>query len=520
MLDFYKGMDISGLPELEDGGTVLRDREGHPRDAFALAAEYGVNAIRLRLWNDPGQVPASGGYCDLAHTIAMAKRIRAQGMSFLLDFHYSDWWADPGKQTKPKAWEGLSFRELERAVFDYTRGTLLTLKEEGVLPDMVQIGNEIRSGLLFPEGELPDYEGMTKLVNAGIRGARAAAGEDLQVMIHLDQGGRYFYLHEWFEKAFGAGLEDFDVIGLSYYPFWHGNFTDLKNTLEQLVKDYHKPVLIVETAHAWRLGEHGFIDEAQERIAGVPATPAGQEEVLRLVMDIVASLPDKKGRGIYYWEPFCVPREGRGGWSENMGLLDETGRALEGIRAFRFVRESREVHERRIYQPKLERGGEADRPVQSGENLLRNTNWDEDLEYWDVEVSREGVMLQRYPEFLDPFPAPPRNAVRVEAVRNFHFTLSQEVEIPEAGDYCLKCRYKGADTTGVEVHLFLREEGRAEDAGSTVQAVIHPTEHEWQEARVCARLEPGRCTVGLCIAAPPVYGMVKEFGFYKTEAAQ
>ncbi len=512
MLDFYKGMDISGLPKLEDEGVRICDMDGQPMDAFALAAKYGVNAIRLRIWNNPENVPESGGYCDLSHTVAMAKRIKAQGMSFLLDFHYSDFWADPGKQVKPAAWEGLGREELEKAVFDYTKETLLSLKAEGVMPDMVQIGNEIRSGLLFPEGELPDYEGMTKLVNAGIRGAREAGEGKLQVMIHLDQGGRYFYLHEWFEKALAAGLEDFDLIGLSYYPFWHGNFTDLKNTLEQLVLDYGKPIIIAETAHAWRLGGQGFMDAAQERIAGIAATPAGQREVLQLVMDIVASLPDKMGRGIYYWEPLCVPGQGQGGWQENMGILDAAGRAMESILAFGFLREAREAHEARVYQPKLDRA-EEEEPVLSGDNLLRNTNWDDDLGHWDVEMSEEGVIMQRYPEFIDPFPAPPKNAVRVEAVRNFRFSISQAVEIPEAGEYCLKCKYKGTDTTGVEVSLFLRQRGKGAEAAG--KAVIHPTEHEWQESRVSAQLEAGQCNAGLCITAPPVYGMVKEFELYK-----
>ena len=138
---------------------------------------------------------------------------------------------------------------------------------------------------------------MVQLVNAGIRGARAAAGKDeMQVMIHLDQGGRYFYLKEWFDCSFEAGLEDFDLIGLSYYPFWHGTFTDLKETMTKLIQDYKKPIMVVETAHAWRKSAHGFIDEQQEKIAGFPATPAGQKQVLDLVANIVASLPDEMGQ--------------------------------------------------------------------------------------------------------------------------------------------------------------------------------------------------------------------------------
>lgn len=266
-MEFQKGMDLSFIPELEDAGVQVKDFDGTIMDPLDLVQKYGVNSVRLRIWNAPEHVRESGGYCSYAHTLAMAKRIRAHGMSFMLDFHYSDFWADPGQQRKPKDWENLSFKELKEAVFSYTRDTLTALKEEDVLPDIVQIGNEIRSGLLFPDGELPDYTKMVQLVNAGIRGARAAAGKDeMQVMIHLDQGGRYFYLKEWFDGSFAAGLEDFDLIGLSYYPFWHGTFTDLKETMTKLIWDYKKPIMVVETAHAWRKSVHGFIDEQQEKL--------------------------------------------------------------------------------------------------------------------------------------------------------------------------------------------------------------------------------------------------------------
>ena len=192
---FLKGVDISFLPEYEEAGMIVKDIDGTPVETFDLLEKYGVNAVRLRLWHTPANIVESGGYCSLEHTIAMAKRIKAHNMEFMLDFHYSDWWADPAQQRKPAAWEKFSFEELEQAVFDYTRETLLLLKKQGLLPSVVQIGNEIRSGFLFPEGQLPDCAGMVKLINAGIRGARSVADKnEMQVMIHLDQGGRFFFL--------------------------------------------------------------------------------------------------------------------------------------------------------------------------------------------------------------------------------------------------------------------------------------------------------------------------------------
>lgn len=571
-LDFYKGMDISFLPEYLDEGMQTKDFDGTPTEPFELIQRYGVNAIRLRVWNNPENVPESKGYCSISHTIEMAKKIRKYGMSFLLDFHYSDYWADPAQQNKPKAWIGLSFDQLEEAVFTYTRDTLSALQREGALPDMVQIGNEIRSGLLFPDGELPDYEHMVRLVNAGIRGARVVADSDrLKVMIHLDQGGRYFYLQEWFSKALQSGLQDFDIIGLSYYPFWHGTFADLQETLRKLVQIYQKPVMIVETAYAWRKSEKGFIDETQERIAGFPATPEGQKKVLDLVMNIVAGMPDNKGLGVYYWEPLCVPRSGRGGWEENMGLLDECGKIMEGIRSFAFTRQQARPNEyAKIFTPApletlagtepelpeevavLKFDGTIDKKIaawnlealdkewytQPGiykvtgqveniqtnieievnvvedadtrENMLADVNWDMGLTQWTVEKSGEQVLAQLYPEFVEPFPAPPLNALRVESPKNFTFRISQQIMIPQDGEYCLQVEFMGTDTTNVDIRLFAR------NAEMEKETIIHPQEHVWTLYEIADIFcHKGRLTVGVSMTSPPIYGMMRRFRLYR-----
>lgn len=570
MRDYYKGMDISSLPELEEKGVEFKDFDGAKMDSFILIKKYGVNAIRLRLWNNPENVAEAKGYCDLEHTIAMAKRIKEHGMSFMLDFHYSDFWADPGQQRKPKAWEGFSFGELKEAMYTFTRDTLLTLRDKGLLPEIVQIGNEIRSGLLFPDGELPDYDHMVELINAGICAAREVANADtMKIMIHLDQGGRYFYLKEWFEKSMAAGLLEFDIIGLSYYPFWHGTFMDLRDTLTKLIADYQKPIMIVETAHAWRKSEHGFIDESQEKVAGVPATPEGQKKVLDIVNNITASIPDKMGLGIYYWEPLCVPCDGEHGWSENMGILDETGTVMEAIHAFEFSREQMRTGEvAKVYEPEPIEIAEGEEPVLPenlpilfydgtmeekkviwkiaqkkwllGEhtiegkikgiskpvsckvlvvkelpkqvNLLRNPDWENGLIQWETEQSDTQVVAQLFPEFEQPFPAPPVNALRVESPKNFSFSICQQIEVTKEGCYTLQVEYRGTDTTNVEIRLFVQtEDGRQE-------TMIHPTEHGWTVYEVKqVWCKPQTVTVGVQISAPPVYGMMRRFSFYLVE---
>lgn len=344
-MDFIKGMDISTLPEMEALGFIYKNFDGTPIDAFDLIKENGVNSVRLRIWNDPENFPESHGYCNLADTVKMAQRIKAHGMSFFLDFHYSDYWADPGQQRKPKAWEGLSYPELTEALHDFTRDTLSALENAGAYPDYIQIGNEIRSGMVFPEGDARNFRGLAGLINAGIRAVRelddkhASEGGKIprvKIVIHLDQGGRYFYYEDWFDKALANGVTDFDIIALSYYPFWHGTYTDFKNTLEKVVKRYRKPVMCAETAHAWRFTDGGFVSAQHERLSNFRLTPEDQRKVVELVMSIVASVSDNMGLGVYYWEPLDIPRKGMDGWPSNMTIIRPDCIPMEALKAFRF----------------------------------------------------------------------------------------------------------------------------------------------------------------------------------------
>lgn len=550
---FYKGMDLSFLPQGTDEGMQIKDFDGTVTEPLALAKKYGVNSVRLRLWNEPENVPEAKGYCNLAHTLGMAKEIKKYGMSFMLDFHYSDFWADPGNQTKPLAWKELHGEALEKAVYEFTRNTLLTLDQEGVLPEVVQIGNEIRSGLLFPDGEVPDYKGMASLINAGIRGARSVADKErLKVMIHLDQGGRYRLLKDWFDQAFAQGMIDFDLIGLSYYPFWHGTFMDLKDTAQQLIEDFGKPVMVVETAHAWRKSSKGFIDDEQEKIAGIPATPEGQKQVVDMVMNIVASLPGGMGQGVYYWEPLCVP-DGGGGWNESMGILSEDGTVMEAVKSFAFTREQACPEKiARIYHPKditcayaqrTELAAMLPRQIQIlyydgsarmsdvawaplpenigiGEialegvltdetaaggccttvrihvvdriadrpNLAVNPQWRDGFAGWDISTSSDEVAVRLDGEELT-----------VASQMNFGFTLSQRLRLEEAGAYRLKVSCRGVDTTGVDVRMFMETPKQYQDT------VIHPSDEGWTVYETDdIRCEADGLVFGIKITAPPI----------------
>ena len=243
-MKFVKGMDLSTLLELEKCG-VKYYVDGTEMDILDIMKKYDVDTIRIRLWNDPYSESGESygaGENDLKPTLAIAKKVTDAGLGVLLNFHYSDFWADPGKQIKPKAWKDYGVEELEKAVYEFTVDTMKVFRDNGINTTMVQVGNELSNGLLWPEGKVPNYDNIAKFVNAGIRGVRAI-DEDVPIMIHLDNGGNNALYREWFDEFTKRG-EDFQLIGLSYYPFWHGTLDMLTNNMNDIAERYGKELII------------------------------------------------------------------------------------------------------------------------------------------------------------------------------------------------------------------------------------------------------------------------------------
>lgn len=330
-----KGMDVSSYPEMKDKGYQYYNERGQEVDVLDLALELGFNYARLRLWNEPENFPESGGYCNLAHTIQMAKELKARKLPYLLDFHYSDWWADPEHQNIPKAWEGLSVPEMEKRLYAFTEEALLALKKENVYPDMIQIGNEIRNGMLFPIAQTPNWDELAVFVRAGLAAARKVSqGTQTRLMIHLDEGARYDYYEEWFDRMMELGVNDFDIISLSYYPYIHGSYEAFEDNLHKLAERYGKPLIVAEFAHPFRRSRGTFFGEEQEKAAGHPASEQGQRESLEQLAGIIKNVPDGKCEGFFYWEPFMriEPNE-ENGWGTFMGLTDDEGKPTSGFSA-------------------------------------------------------------------------------------------------------------------------------------------------------------------------------------------
>lgn len=326
------GADMSYLPQLEAGGAVFYDETGIPIDPLAYFAAQGLDMVRLRLWHTP-----TNGLNGLDETLAMARRVHDAGMSILLDIHYSDTWADPAHQTKPAAWESLSFEELTIAVRDYTTEVVAAFVAQGTPPVIIQLGNEISPGLLWEEGRVRDETGWPNLItllNAAAAGARAAA-PDAQRMVHIDAGGSQT-VSRWFFDHINDTV-DFELIGLSFYPWWHGDLGDLEANLVMLAQRYGKPIWVVETAYPWTLGwsdnTHNLIGLPEHLHAGFPATPRGQRAYLMALAAVIEATPDGLGRGLVYWEPAATPAPEFGSALENLALFDFDGQPLAGLLA-------------------------------------------------------------------------------------------------------------------------------------------------------------------------------------------
>lgn len=290
---FSKGADVGWLPQMEATGYKFYDADGSQKDCLQLLKDRGINTIRLRVWVNPNDDKASG-HCSPEETVVMAARAQKMGMRIMIDFHYSDSWADPGKQNKPAAWAKHSFPELLNDVYQHTYDVLQLLKKAGVTPEWVQVGNEIPGGMLWPEGSTDNFNQLAQLLNKGYE-ATKAIDPKIKVIVHLDEGNKSEKFRWFFDKAAENNLK-YDVIGLSYYPYWlktdyQSTILDLENNLKDMALRYNKEVMVVEVG-----GDYEAVQNTKE--------------MLEATIKAVKNVPNNKGLGVIYWEP-----QGEKSWS-------------------------------------------------------------------------------------------------------------------------------------------------------------------------------------------------------------
>ena len=307
------GADASWLPQMEATGYKFYDKDGSEKDCLQLLRDRGMNTIRLRVFVNPSENKASG-HCSKKETVVMAQRAKKMGMRVMIDFHYSDTWADPGKQAKPAAWANHLFPELLNDLYNHTFDVLDTLKTAGIIPEWVQIGNEIPGGMLWPDGSTKNWPQLAQLLNKGYD-ATKAVDKSIKVIVHIDQGNNNERFRKFFDNATANGVK-YDVIGLSYYPFWiksdyTATIADLRNNLFDMVSRYQKEVMVVEVG-----GEYTRVQNTYD--------------MLVKVIKAVNAVPDRKGLGVIYWEP-----EGANSWSHyKLNCWQDDGKPSPALDAF------------------------------------------------------------------------------------------------------------------------------------------------------------------------------------------
>lgn len=347
---FSKGADVSWLPQMETTGYKFYDSDGTEKDCLQLLKDKGINTIRLRVFVNPS-THKTNGHCSPAETVAIAVRAKNMGVRIMIDFHYSDTWADPGHQTKPEAWASHSFADLQNDVYNHTYDVLNALKTAGVTPEWVQIGNEIPGGMLWPEGKIENnknWNQLAQLLNKGYD-ATKAVNSAIKVIIHIDQGNSNDRFRWFFDNVKNNNVK-YDVIGMSYYPYWLNSdykvtIANLENNLKDMVSRYGKEVMVVE-------------------VGGEDVQVQNTKDMLTAVIKAVNNVPSKKGLGVIYWEP-----QGERNWSGGYPLSawQSNGKPSLALDAFK------DDLDLVIEQLKID--GFAVNPVEQGKNVTTNLTY-------------------------------------------------------------------------------------------------------------------------------------------------
>lgn len=337
-----RGADISFTLQEEAAGNKL-SAQGRVLPVEQILAANGANYVRLRVWLDPPP-----GYSDEASALQLARRAKKAGLKLLLNLHYSDFWADPRNQVTPVEWRADDLPALEARVRDYTRRVVREFAAQGTPVDIVQIGNEVSNGMLWPVGEIyrqggEDWTGFAALLASGMAGAREGDTQHPpSLLIHFDHGGDNLGARHFFDKIMEAGVTSFDAIGLSYYPFWHGPLSNLQANLDDLADRYQKDLVVVETSYPWTLAGDSpgrWVTDIRQLpdAAAFPPTARGQELYFRALRRVLRQVPDDRGIGFFAWEPGWLAGVGSSPGAPNPGvnltMFDARGRMLPALAA-------------------------------------------------------------------------------------------------------------------------------------------------------------------------------------------
>lgn len=339
---FSMGVDLSYVNQVEDYGGKYKD-SSQVRDLFRIMKDHGANTVRVRLWHTPtwvGNLNSGKMYYDLSGTEKTIRRARENGMAVNLDIHYSDRWADPAHQETPAAWAGLSLQVLKDSVYNYTLAVLNYLKSKSLVPEMVQVGNETNSGMLWPIGKVENnnFQNFASLLNSGIKAVRDFSAQSVvkpKIILHVAQLQNADY---WTSNLISNGVTDFDILGLSHYSKWSTvkTMNEVETKIRSFKTAYGKQVMVVETAYPWtgnNADSYNNIISGADKAEGYEVS---QQEQFRYMKDLTHAIIRGGGTGIMYWEPAWISSQLNDGWGigsswENNAFFDFESNALPVI---------------------------------------------------------------------------------------------------------------------------------------------------------------------------------------------
>ncbi len=332
--EFLTGVDVSALPKMEQAGAEFFDENGKRIDVIKFLISKGANCFRLRLFVDPNGRNLVVN--DINYTLELARRIKEAGANLIIDFHFSDTWADPGKQIIPRRWRNLSFDELKRKLEDYTFSTISVFKSNGIDIYAVQIGNEITSGILWPLGKIggkgdrnKQWSNFAELLKSAVKGVRKA-NPKIKIILHIHSGGNW-QTTKWFFSNIEKRKVPYDIIGLSYYPWWHGSMKSLRRNLKLTCRRFKKPIIIVETAYPYTSNK--YKRWKNKMFTEWKVSPDGQKKFLEELIKTVKRNPC--GKGVLWWFPESVQVKGLFIWNAGTtAMFDESGKALPVVDVF------------------------------------------------------------------------------------------------------------------------------------------------------------------------------------------
>lgn len=547
--DFIRGMDASSVLVEENSGVKYYNFDGEEQDVFQTFAEAGVNYIRLRVWNDPYDENGNGyggGNNDVATAIELGKRAARYGMKVCVDFHYSDFWADPKRQLAPKAWSDMTFEEKSDALYQFTSESLSKLIDAGVDVGMVQIGNEINYGMAG-ETSSDKVIALLKSGSQAVREISERQKKDIKIVVHYTRITEPAKLYGLVEKLEESEL-DFDMIGLSYYPFWDGSFDNMRKVVSKLRTEYGKDVIIAETSYCYTAEDgDGFGNSllgTTDLVEGYPASPQGQASIVR---DVVAAANEAGASGVFYWEGAWIPVGGAdadnspiwekygSGWAssysaaydpddaglyyggsswDNQAFFDFTGHPLASLNVWKYLKYGTTLESAVDYVP-VEKPENNEEELDYSElpNLVVNPGFeDSDTSMWTVS----------YVGDTDPtdFFEKPEDAYSGDYSFHFfspdsdmEFSIEQKFTDLEPGTYYLTAYSQGGDANGdatFELYAVTSEGELAEPFKLT-------TYIDWKNPTIPAiSVEDGNLTIGVRIKTNAAsWGTVDDFALYK-----